>query len=702
MNILLVIIFIFEVMVLYGIIRRYIKQTEIVDLKSTKYFIPVLLINLALYAICLFTNPYEGSFIARFNECLRNALDSCFLKFDFEVAEAMVATNQLFAIDFYFAYFLTALTLIFVALALVGRFLENFIKLKFKLLTSKELIVVIGYNEDAINFLRTIKNKDCIVWLPTTDKAKRKELMTKKEITVIFDDVSLKAFNKFKKLQTTYVCFIEDSEQMLKIIGTYVKAKRFNSNLYVSIDNKYDEAFKNAYNAKNVMFFNKYSLVAQKFVSSYPITSLLKENCFDYNTATVKNDVELNVFVFGFGYTNRNTLYSMMIDNQIPTIRDGKFCVKKVHYHIFDKSQISKNDNINDKTFNYNLTRFLNLCKNDKSKLDFYPLPDLPFDLSFYNEDITSVEFQNTLQSIINRTDKSRTYNFAITSLGDDLENIDNTIRIRQFMIESGAENNQFFIRLKKKSFKNMIEFNSDLTAFGEYEILNYETIVSENLNRLSVDMNFANQLKHDEIAEQYEYINTIASVRKQTKELEKLKLQLWNRLNLFDKEFSSYNSLNIRTKLNLLGLDTVGSSPISNKKYFELYDREKEMIVKNRVKIYTFPYPTTLTPRNSLAFQEHLHNIAFLIIKGYLPFKKCEIFNNKNDSYINLLKDKRLSINLTTFDALNNIIKERLAFNPNLLELDLKMPLYQIMDNLPLYKYTNYIIYEVNAKGFK
>lgn len=702
MNILLAIIFIFELLVLYGIIRRYIRQTEIVDLKSTKYFIPVLLINLALYTICLFTTPYDGSFIARFNECLRDALDSCFLKFDFEVAENMLANNHLFAVDFYFAYFLTALTLIFVALALVGRFLENFIKLKFKLLTNKEIIVVIGYNEDAINFIKTIKNKDCIVWLPTTDKAKRKELMTKKEITVIFDDISLKSFNKFKKLQTTYVCFIEDSEQMLKLISTYVKAKRFNSNLYVSIDNKYDEAFKNAYNAKNVMFFNKYSLVAQKFVSSYPITSLLKEDCFDYNTATVKNDVELNVFVFGFGYTNRNTLYSMMIDNQIPTIINGNFCAKKVHYHIFDKSQISKDNNINDKTFNYNLTRFLNLNKDSNKNKEFYPIPDLPFDLTFYNDDITSIEFQNKMKSILNKTNKKRTYNFAITSLGDDLENIDNTIRIRQFMIENGTENNQFFIRLKKKSFKNMIEFNSDLTAFGEYEILNYDTIVSENLNRLSIDRNFADQLKHDEIADQYEDINEIASVSKQAKELEKLKLQLWNRLNLFDKEFSSYNSLNIRTKLNLLGIDIVGSSPISNKKYFELYDKAKEMKVKNRVKIYTFPYSATLTPRNSLAFQEHLHNIAFLVVKGYLPFKKDEIFNNQNDSYINLFKDKRQSINLTTYDALDEIIKERLAFNPNLLELDLKMPLYQIMDNLPLYKYTNYIIYEVNAKGFK
>ena len=83
-----------------------------------------------------------------------------------------------------------------------------------------------------------------------------------------------------------------------------------------------------------------------------------------------------------------------------------------------------------------------------------------------------------------------------------------------------------------------------------------------------------------------------------------------------------------------------------------------------------------------------------------YLTIKKE--LSKGNISYINLFKGKRQSINLTTYDALNEIIKERLAFNPNLLELDLKMPLYQIMDNLPLYKYTNYIIYEVNTKGFK
>ena len=132
------------------------------------------------------------------------------------------------------------------------------------------------------------------------------------------------------------------------------------------------------------------------------------------------------------------------------------------------------------------------------------------------------------------------------------------------------------------------------------------------------------------------------------------------------------------------------------------LCDANNEMIVKNRVKIYTFPYPNTLTPRNSLAFQAHLHSNAFFAVKGYLPYDKKDIFKSTNDCYINIDKINRKAITLTTYSELNKITSERLKHNPTLLELDLIAPLYQIMDNIPLYKYTNYIIYSTTTKDFK
>ncbi|MGN1227503.1 MAG: hypothetical protein ACI4TX_02565, partial [Christensenellales bacterium] len=414
---------------------------------------------------------------------------------------------------------------------------------------------------------------------------------------------------------------------------------------------------------------------------------------FDYATATIKDETTINVFILGYGYANRNLLYSMLIDNQLPTIRNNQFALKKVNYFVFDK------DKKEDKTFNYNLSRFVNAKLDTQSHFE---MPETPFNITPINCDITSLDFQNHLAQIISKTDTQNTFNFVITSLGNDLENIDNSIRVSQLLTELGSQNSKLFVRLKDEAYKNMIEFDSKLTAFGDYEILNFDTIVNENLNTLSVDRNFSNQLKREEVLEAYEEINNITSVSKQEKALNKLKLQLWNRLNLFDKEYSSYNSINIRTKLNLLGLDIVGSSPISNKEYYKLYDSNNEMIVKNRVKIYSYPYPNTLTPRNSLAFQAHLHSNAFFAVKGYLPYDKKDIFKSTNDCYINIDKINRKAITLTTYSELNKITSERLKHNANLLELDLIAPLYQIMDNIPLYKYTNYIIYSTTTKDFK
>lgn len=696
---LFVFLLIFEIVVFVGMVARTIKQTEIVDIKSTKYFIPLFVVNFVIYGYCFFSSGTDD-FLYKFNETWQLALKACLLQFDLDIVRPFIEADVMFHIDLIGSYLLSLITVIYIFLALTGRYLANLIKCKIILLSKKEKIVVVGYNKDAQSFLKTIRDKKVLVWVTPQEKELIKILLVKKKLHAIITPISYKSFKKFKNSPTTFISFLDNNEDMLKLLENYIRFKGKNYSLYAAIDNNHDYTFKSAYAQQNVNFFNKYSLIAKKFISDFPITSLLPDCAFDENTATINDDHTINVFMFGYGTTSKNLLYDMIIDNQLPCVRNGKFALKKINYYIFDKNKIV--DNI----YNFNFARFENANLNKK---DYFDIPEKPCNLEFFNLEIASLELQEKLEEIFAKTPANKTHNFVITNIGEDLDNIDSTMHLFKFFNEHNLMHTKFFTRISIGTNIHMLDAYNKLIPFGEYDILNFDTIVGENLSKLSIDRNFKLYVHNEEVAEQLAEINAIRSVSKQAAELNKLKLSLWSRVNLFDREMNFYNSINIRTKLNLLRLDIVGSSPISNKEYFEIYDNLQEIELKDRIKQYNYPYPKSLSKRNSLAFQEQLHMNAYFVCQGYLPLEKSEVLNKNQFKFINYNIDQRKVIKLTTFDGLDDIINARkewvntalqTAYDKqeilNLDNVDLKKPLYQVMDNIPLYKYSNYIIYKI------
>ncbi|MBR7090995.1 MAG: hypothetical protein IKC79_00910, partial [Clostridia bacterium] len=289
----------------------------------------------------------------------------------------------------------------------------------------------------------------------------------------------------------------------------------------------------------------------------------------------------------------------------------------------------------------------------------------------------------------------------CVVSFGNDLENIDEIIRLKQYFTQKDLDDNmQYFCRITNATYVGVLE-KLNIHPFGEYDVLNFDTVIGEKLNRLSLERNFQKELKRPDVVESYEQINKIRSIKKRQDELDKLKLHLWNSLDHYTRDFDSFASINIRTKLNLIGLDTVGTKEISNKEYYNIYDPKNEMLVINRTKIYTFPYPDTLSPRNTLAYQELLHSNAFWFLKGFVPMTRTRIENNAEFLNSTIDYDKKQLSTLTTFRGLDEIIHNRIHIRDKLKlritneELDLKRPLYQVMDNTPIYKYSIYKIYQ-------
>ena len=678
---------------------KMIRQKEISDIRTTGYFGPAILVNFGLYLIAVFglNCGTSESGLVNFCDCVMHAVSACLLNIETEIIDPAIAMNDVFGFAFILCYALNLFTIIFVVVGLTGRYLLNAIKVKFILHKKQQKFIIFGYSDDAIAFSKTIPSRNIIFWVNDINKATKKELLSKKFMNLYFEDINATSIQKLSKYRSriTFISFVNDNAKILKLINAYTKVDNKMFNLYVSLENQFEDAFKFNFGNKNITFFNKFSLISKKFISDHPITSYLNSNQIDYSTATVKNNVDINVLFIGYGNTNKNILHNMVIDNQLPTIINSKPALKTINYHIFDRNEFL------DKNFNANIGRYY------QDSLDaslYYDLPERPLDMQYHDVDVYHEQFFKKLDYILANTDPDNSLNYCVVSFGSDLENIDEIIRLKQYFTQKDLDDNmQYFCRITNATYVQVLE-KLGIHPFGEYAIMNYETIIGEKLNKLSLERNFQKELKRPDVIESYEQINKIRSIKKRQKELDTLKLHLWNSLDHYTRDFDSFSSINIRTKLNLIGLDTIGNIEVSNKEYFAIYDTLNEMNIVNRTKIYTFPYPDTISPRSMLAYQELLHSNAFWFLKGFVPMPKQTIDNSDN-LMINIDYNKKQIATLTTFKGLDKIIKNKLRTRDKLKlrtpneDLDLKKPLYQVMDNTPLYKYTTYRIYKKEDK---
>lgn len=682
-----------EVITFVAMIIKLFQQKEIVDIKTTKYFFPTVIINLLIYGIAIFELEIHNNFFTAVINIIGTSLSACFLNVDFGLVEGLMAESQLFSIAFIFSYIITLFTLIFVVVGLVGRQFINFIKCKIKLFSKKEKIIIIGYNQDSHKFAKTVENKRLFIWHPTPSKEDKKYILSKKHLNAIFEPITKESLQKMTNGFTTFVCFLEDIQAVIKFIENYKTITTNKFNLYVSIDVKYEDTFKSTYNASGITFFNKHELIAQKFILDHPITSYLNENQLDLEHAVVDKDTDINVFILGYGPTNKTIFKKMVIDNQFPCIINNQFHHKKVNYYIFDQNQLT------DKDFNFNLSRIFDYKFNSE---DYYELPSKPMEYEYIQTDIYGKNFNKIINEKLSKINKENHLNYCILSFGEELQNIDFMIKLKTLFTEKGATNTKFFTHIKIQTYAHMFNDIKNCIPFGEYDILNYNTIIADQLNSLSIDRNFQEELKREEVIEVYEDINAISSIKKQKQALQYLKISLWNKQESLTKDLSSYNSMNIRTKLNLCGLDIKGSEQISNREFYAIYDNKGEIETEKRQKVYHYPYPQSLSIRNSLAFQELLHLNAYWFIKGYIPAKKSVINKVKDRKFIETLPETREITSLTTFDGLDQIIQNKIKlieaknWQCDISEnIDEKKHLYQVMDNLPLYKYSNYLIYK-------
>ncbi len=619
----------------------------------------------------------EQTVLNGFFNAIRRIVDLIVLKYDISPIQSLMDANLLYAITVYICFVLVGLNAILFALSLASQYLWNFFKnLTFRH-SRKEKLILFGNNAQNYSIYESEKNRAKII----IDKISDKESMTlyMKNLSYtnvdLFDDyISKKVKECINKGKKTYaVINTGDDEKNIELSRCFIKAilgldnekqeKCFNLlRIFVFGDPRYETIYEDiiADGLGCISYINKYQKIAIDFIDKYPFTKFMNNSHIDYDTSLIREDVEINVMMIGFGKTNQEVFLTSVANNQFITKGKSGVELKKVKYHIFDKNPTENNKNLN-----HNYSRYKNECKG-VSQDDYLPFPDYPADEHFYKLDINDVKFYNEIRRI--STASVKDVNFIIIAFGTDLENIDMAKKLIAKSKEWDVENITIFVKVRgDHKGQNLSDEKNCYFIANENEVVyNIENIIGDRIFNMAQLRNEVYDLEYEItqdscVSLSEERINLIKQNARHNWYVKKSQME---------RDSSLYGCLSLRMKLNLMGLDYC---PLENNKFDSISESEYMSIYaqgdipnnsyypikadgKPIIK-YDLSFPDSR--RKNLAIHEHLRWNSFMISRGIIPSTKNQILNEviKVDGKLKYTNGRNYSErrhgNLTTFDGL-------------------------------------------------
>lgn len=623
---LLVVLVLFTIIVLALSIRK----KSFIDKKNVFYFFPLLVIAIIVYSIGY---KYEKSYydFLSFFECLKASLKSFGFEIERNYVGQLIEKDTIFAIDIYMTTILCGLTTISTFLGIAKNNLSNYFKVWHKRF-HKDFGVVIGINNMSREFVK--KNKQCILWLTDSfndDKVDRtllKELYLSK-ITYYKKELTANTFAKFvsfSKKKVHVFVFSEDVNK-LKLVTELISNLKIKKNIAIEfhvmaktenmsfINQQLTEAcFKNENCRKSLMAstFNIHDILGRNFSSNYNLAEFLPRNFF--KDGALLSDKKIKVHMFGFGNVSEAILKNLILNNQFVTVnRDNEMVCMPVEYEIIDNSM----DAMDKRIFNL-------FYKNDKKKHNS-PLERMEFPAKITwrkNNLLTDFSIDDQeFEEIV--SDDKNTFNFYFVSIGKTINNATIANRIA----ELDNENSVIFYNVKSENEALNIKSSMPIIPFGfKYDLLHWDYIANDDL---CMDAKQIDELYND---------------------LSKSTSSFYSR-NIIEKLSNIYASVNLRFKLNLLGLDLAKSGDkdfVSEKEYYEKYYPKKE------ITNYADYFVTSKV--NILRYQEHLRWTAFYYIYGFeqLPLEKIYIGEDERAVHKNL--DLKKHACLTSYRGLDTL----------------------------------------------
>ncbi len=131
----------------------------------------------------------------------------------------------------------------------------------------------------------------------------------------------------------------------------HFKAYLFGNPTFLDI---FEDIEKNSYGC--IIYTNKYQKIAIDFIDRYPFTKFMDKKQIDYSTTLLKQNVDINVMLIGFGNTNQQIFLTSVANNQFLTQgQNDNIILKKVNYYVFDKEKDKSDKNLNHNYFRYEM-----------------------------------------------------------------------------------------------------------------------------------------------------------------------------------------------------------------------------------------------------------------------------------------------------------------------------------------------------------
>ncbi|MBP3423155.1 MAG: hypothetical protein J6K86_05255 [Clostridia bacterium] len=500
-------------------------------------------------------------------------------------------------------------------------------------------------------------------------KDKRKYVVVEETSLVKLDDKikGVVASVKASKQRSIVVVNTKDEHKNLAICngfamqideGSAEEKDLFFKNLRISVfvtadgQNAYGEIVEKAHGC--IVCVDKYQHIAMDFIERYPFTKFMNEKQVDYQTSLLRSGVEINVFMLGFGETNKQIFLASIANNQFLCAGEKEPSLKQVNYHIFDDGKVE-----------FDLPYFraaekLKSCKRE----EYLPLPTLPANTQYYS---LNAEDKQTLDKIKLFAEKENSVNFVIIACGADEKNI----ALAKILMERGAkwQAESLIIFVKSKAIRREESGIDGENCFfiGNEEacVFNIEEILGDRIYRMS-------QLRNAIYDLEYEITNGNLQVTEEyvQKNRENAARSWFTAKSQLERDSSTYGCLSLRSKLNLMGLDYCGKEEntlpaLTQEEYLTWYaqgdmpDFATYNLKADGKPIVCYTLDFAESRRKNMAIHEHQRWNSFMLSKGMLPATKKQILEEqtKRNGRLRYTNGKNYAEgrhgNLTTFEGL-------------------------------------------------
>ena len=406
-----------------------------------------------------------------------------------------------------------------------------------------------------------------------------------------------------------------------------------------------------------IRYINKYRQIAMDFIDRYPLTQFMTSKQIDYRTSLLRDGVDVNVAMLGFGKTNQQIFLTSVANNQFLTEANGEKILKQVHYHIFDKQHSEENKNLNHSYYRFKneFKQKIEEQKNLKSDQPYLPFPALPADDHYKNFDINDPSFYEEIQAALSGDGK---FNYIIIGFGTDLENIDMAGKLIEKKQEWGLENTYIFVKVRSGNDAYSIFDRDDCFMIGDEKrsVYNIEEIDNNAIDIMAKKRNRIYTLEYEITTNPNKQLSDSVD-----KVYEKADCDWYIKKTQFERESNLYGCLSLRSKLHLMGFDYVSidneeKNALSSAEYLDCYAPDDKPtyydgILADGKKIVKYDLNFKESRRKTMAVHEHLRWNSFMLSKGFVPSSKAEILKDtkKNGKNYSLRKHG----NLTTFEGL-------------------------------------------------